>query len=241
MSENNTPNKRLAIMQPYFLPYIGYFQLVAAVDTFVIYDDVNFIKKGWIHRNNILVNGQASLFTIPLSKISQNKLINEVALSEEWAEWVKKILKTVEQSYKKAPHFEEVFELLQIILETPTTQISELATASIQHVCDYLRINTKIISTSSQYNNKQLKAQERILDICLQEKAHHYINPTGGKELYDKELFAENGILLNFIESKRVTYPQFKNDFVPWLSVLDVLMFNSKEQTNQLLKEYLLV
>lgn len=228
-------------MQPYFLPYIGYFQLVAAVDTFVIYDDVNFIKKGWIHRNNILVNSQASLFSIPLAKVSQNKLINEVELSEEWAEWAKKFLKTVEQSYKKAPHFEEVLGILQLIFETSSTQISELATASIQHVCNYLEISTTIVATSSQYNNKHLKAQERILDICLQEKAHHYINPTGGKELYNKELFAENGILLNFIESKRVTYTQFKNDFVPWLSVLDVLMFNTKEQTKQLLKEYSLV
>lgn len=241
MSENQTPTKRLAIMQPYFLPYIGYFQLVAAVDTFVIYDDVNFIKKGWIHRNNILVNGQANLFTIPLAKVSQNKLINEVALSDDWNDWATKFLKTVEQSYKKAPYFQEVYSLLQNILSTPTQLISELATASIREVANYLELKTEIIPSSAVYENTHLKAQERILDICLKEQANHYINPTGGKSLYDKQLFSENGILLNFIQSEKINYPQFKNEFVPWLSMLDILMFNSKGAISQLLENYILL
>lgn len=241
MSENQTPTKRLAIMQPYFLPYIGYFQLVAAVDTFVIYDDVNFIKKGWIHRNNILVNGQANLFTIPLAKVSQNKLINEVALSDDWNNWATKFLKTVEQSYKKAPYFQEVYSLLQNILSTPTQLISELATASIREVANYLELKTEIIPSSAVYENTHLKAQERILDICLKEQANHYINPTGGKSLYDKQLFSENGILLNFIQSEKINYPQFKNEFVPWLSMLDILMFNSKGAISQLLENYILL
>lgn len=241
MSENQTPTKRLAIMQPYFLPYIGYFQLVAAVDTFVIYDDVNFIKKGWIHRNNILVNGQANLFTIPLAKVSQNKLINEVALSDDWNDWATKFLKTVEQSYKKAPYFQEVYSLLQNILSTPTQLISELATASIREVANYLELKTEIIPSSAVYENTHLKAQERILDICLKEQANHYINPTGGKSLYDKQLFSENGILLNFIQSEKINYPQFKNEFVPWLSMLDILMFNSKGAISQLLENYTLL
>ncbi|MDP5140076.1 MAG: WbqC family protein, partial [Spirosomaceae bacterium] len=212
-------------MQPYIFPYIGYFQLINAVDKFVIYDDVNFIKRGWIHRNNILVNNSANMFTVPLSKPSQNNLINEVELGD-LTSWKEKFLKTTEQSYKKAPHFETVFSLLERTFSSGETYIGKLALRSIQEVCFYLEISTEIESSSEVYGNPELKGQERILDICLKEKAEHYINPTGGRELYSKNLFAENGVKLNFIQSEKVIYPQFKNEFVPWLSIIDVLMFN---------------
>lgn len=227
-------------MQPYLFPYVGYFQLINAVDKFVIYDDVNFIKRGWIHRNNILVNGQANLFTVPLSKPSQNNLINEIALGNDWQQWVEKFLKTMEQAYKKAPHFTAVYELIQSVFLVDTTQISALATESIKQVSNYLEINTEIVDSSEIYKNAELKSQERILDICLQEKATHYINPTGGRELYSKQLFADNGILLNFIESKKIVYPQFKTEFVPWLSIIDLLMFNDITTIHAFLKEFTL-
>ncbi len=226
-------------MQPYILPYIGYFQLINAVDKFVIYDDVNFIKRGWIHRNNILVNNSANMFSVPLSKPSQNSLINEVELGD-WKPWKEKFLKTTLQSYKKAPHFEDVFLLLERTFSGGETHIGQLAHRSIKEVCNYLEISTEIEPSSEIYRNKELKGQERILNICLKEKAAHYINPTGGRDLYDKNFFVENGVTLNFIEAEKVIYPQLKNEFVPWLSIVDVLMFNDVKSAKDLLEKYTL-
>lgn len=231
---------KLAIMQPYIFPYIGYFQLIHAVDKFVIYDDVNFINRGWINRNRILVNGKESLFTIPLKEASQNKLINEIEVNWDSA-WKNKWVKTLEQSYKKAPFFQQVMPLVEQTLGQEKQIFSEIIVANLQIINDYLGISTEIVPSSVIYQNTELKAQNRIIDICLQEKATHYINPIGGLELYDKQVFAEKGMLMNFIKSQSVQYPQLKNEFVPWLSILDVLMFNSVEKIHEFLNAYELV
>ncbi|MBE9464944.1 WbqC family protein [Dyadobacter subterraneus] len=230
----------IAIMQPYIFPYIGYFQLINAVDKFVIYDDVNFINKGWINRNNILVSGQAHLFTIPLKDASQNKLINEVELAIN-DPWKKKFLKTVQQSYLKAPNYQKVFHLIEEIVNSGVETISEFTWLALQKVCAYMEITTEIVPSSSIYKNTDLKAQERILDICKQENASHYINPIGGMELYEKNIFEKENIKLNFIKSTAGAYPQFKNAFVPWLSIIDILMFNDAESIGKLLKEFELI
>lgn len=230
----------IAIMQPYFMPYIGYFQLLNAVDKFVLYDDVNFINKGWINRNSILVGGKAHLFTIPLREASQNKLIKDISISPD-AKWRNKLLKTVRQAYLKAPYFQPAFSLFEEILESKSDSIAELCASSLQLTANYLGINTEIVGTSSIYNNTDLKGQERILAICKAEAADHYINPIGGMELYDKDLFDSNGIRLNFIKSKMITYDQFTDQFVPWLSILDLLMFNSPEEVSGQLHEFELI
>jgi WbqC-like protein family len=231
---------RLAIMQPYFLPYIGYLQLIQAVDKFVFYDDVNYINKGWVNRNRMLLNGQEYLFTIPLKDASQNKRINEISLSDD-PKWRDKLLKTIEQSYKKAPYFDETFGLMEQILRLPTTNLSEWIAGSFGLLNAHLGIPTEIVASSGIYQNTHLKAQERILDICRQERATHYINPIGGTELYDKATFETEGMTLNFLKTNRIEYPQFKNEFVPWLSILDVMMFNTPETIQGFLEEYALV
>lgn len=233
---------KLAIMQPYLFPYIGYFQLINAVDKFVIYDDVNFIKQGWINRNNILVQGKALLFTVPLENASSFTKINEVQLHQKLYEnWKVKFLRTIEQSYKKAPFFEPVYNLIKQVFESENECITNLATNSLIAVCNYIGIQTEIVKTSSGYNNSVLSGRDRVIDICNQEKAHHYINPIGGMELYDKEYFKEKGFLLNFIKSKPVSYQQFNNDFVPWLSIIDVLMFNAVDDILEMVTKYELV
>lgn len=230
----------LAIMQPYFLPYIGYFQLLKAVDKFVVYDDVNFITRGWINRNNILISGKPHLFTIPLTDASQNKLIHEVHVSSD-GQWRKKFLKTISQSYQKAPFYSTVFPLIEKITYFEAEKISELAIHALIEIRDYLALTTEIVPTSSVYNNSQLKGPQRILDICKQEGAESYINPSGGKELYSQEQFERENIQLHFIQSQEVIYPQFKHTFVPWLSILDVLMFNDKSDVLDLLDNYELI
>lgn len=234
---------KLAIMQPYLFPYIGYFQLVAAVDKFVIYDDVNFIKSGWINRNNVLINKKSNLFTVPLNKASSYTLINETKINLKFYNiWKVKFLRSLEQSYKKSPYFTEVYNLIENVLEIKENDlISELAVNSIKEVSKYLQLKTEICETSGIYNNKTKSGQERVLDICRIEKASQYINPIGGMELYSKHSFKEKGIVLNFIKSKPIIYAQFDNNFYPWLSIIDVLMFNPISEVNKMINQYELV
>ena len=230
-------------MQPYLFPYIGYFQLIAAVNKFVIYDDVNFIKGGWINRNNVLINKKSNLFTVPLNKVSSNTLINETKINLKFYNiWKVKFLRSLEQSYKKSPYFAEVYNLIENVLDINENDLlSELAVNSIKNVSNYLQLETEICETSGNYNNKTKSGQERVLDICRIEKASQYINPIGGIELYSKNTFKENGIILNFIKSKPIIYSQFDNDFAPWLSIIDVLMFNSISEVNRMVNQYELI
>ncbi len=230
----------IGIMQPYIFPYVGYFQLINAVDKFIVYDDVTYINKGWINRNNILINGKASLFTLPLISASQNRLIRDIEV-DNLEVWSKKFFKTIEQSYKKAPFYQETLAILTKVFQSNPTNIAELCTTSLKAPCQYLGINTEFVDSSTIYDNQHLKAQERILDICLQEKADHYINPIGGMSIYDKQLFADNKILINFIKSKPIQYKQFNSEFVPWLSMIDLLMFCPVEAIHAYLKEFELV
>lgn len=221
---------RAAIMQPYFLPYIGYIQLIAASDVFVVYDDVNFINRGWINRNNLLLNGVAHKFTVPLMQASQNKKINEISRSLD-PKWQQKLLRTIEMAYRKAPQFGSIFPWVKEIINHKETNLAKYVTHSLKEVAKLLDINTRFISSSKGYHNQSLKAGDRLMDICKQEGATGYINPSGGQTLYTKEQFAVQGIELQFLAPKPISYPQFEEDkFVPWLSILDVLMFLSTQE-----------
>lgn len=231
---------KIAVMQPYFFPYIGYFQLIDSVDKFVIFDDVNYINRGWINRNNILVGGKSALMTLPLRDASQNKKIYEIDTTSDM-KLIDKLLKTIMMNYKKAPFFEPAFALIQQIFSGTPSSIAQFNTIQLKSICSYLKIDTKVVTSSRIYNNSHLKGQERIIDICAQEAADVYINPIGGVDLYERSRFEENGIQLFFIKSQMIDYLQFDHLFVPWLSIIDVLMFNSVDQIRQILKQYQLV
>jgi hypothetical protein len=227
-------------MQPYLFPYIGYFQLLSSVDKFVVYDDVSFIKQGWINRNNILLNGQAFLFTVPLLNASSNTLIKDTAVSNK-VPWGNKLLRTIEQAYRKAPQYVPVAELISKVVSGNSETIGELATASIKAVAAYLDIDTEILPGSSGFENKHLSGEARVIDICKQEKATRYHNPIGGKELYSKAAFEASGIELRFVKSSAISYSQYKEPFVPWLSIIDVLMFNDVAMVNKLIRNFELI
>ena len=231
---------KVSIMQPYFFPYIGYFQLIANSDVFVIYDDVNFIKKGWINRNSILVNNTSYLFSMPLQNVSQNKLINEIFISD-LDKWKMDLLKTISSSYKKAPFYQDVYPLIEKIISFDELNLAIYIQNSIQNLCAYLNINTKLIMSSEIVKNNGLKGENKIIDICLQLGATQYINAIGGIELYTQENFQVKNIDLKFIKSENILYQQFKNEFKPWLSIIDVIMFNSVEDTRMLLNKFELI
>lgn len=231
---------KLAIMQPYFFPYIGYWQLLSCVDKFVIYDDVNYIKKGWINRNRILVNGEAAFTTLPLAGASQNLKINEISVKFDVAAR-RKLVKTIEFNYKKSPFYSEMFPLFEKILMDETKNLSEYLYRHITQIAELLQIDTEIVKTSSVYGNSNLTGQQRILDICKKEHASVYINPIGGIELYDAPRFNDEKITLFFLKTIPEVYDQRANDFVPYLSIIDILMETGVAGVKSMLSSFELV
>ncbi|MCK9217046.1 MAG: WbqC family protein [Firmicutes bacterium] len=228
---------KIAIMQPYFFPYIGYWQLINAVDRFVIYDDVNYINRGWINRNNILVNGKANYINIKMYKASQNKLINEISIFEDKV-YIEKLLKTIKNSYKKAPYFEEVFSKIEETMNKDEINLSRFLTYSIKQVCDFLKINAQVLLSSEIKKDNNLRGQAKIIEICKKLNATKYINAIGGIELYSREDFQREGIELKFLKTNPFTYKQYENEFVPNLSIIDVMMFNSHSDIKKMLDNY---
>ena len=228
---------RLGIMQPYFFPYLGYWQLLANVDKYVVYDDVTYIKGGWINRNNFLINGQKNLLTMQLEKASSYTLIKDIAIKDDFV----KFLKTIEMGYKKAPFFEDSFRLLKDICQCPEKKLGQFLFNSHIKICEYLGIDTELILSSSFEKHVELKGKDKVISICKQLGADEYINAIGGQELYDKKEFAENGIKLNFLQANLREYRQLKNEFVAGLSIIDIMMFNSKEEIKEMLNDFNLV
>ena len=228
---------KLAIMQPYLFPYLGYFQLVHAVDTFVVYDDVNYIKGGWINRNYILAQEGKQLVTLPLQGASPNKLINQIMVSDRR----RKLLETIRQRYGKASNYAAVYPLIEDILSRQENNLAAFLDYQLRQICDYLGIHAAWHVASALSKNNKLPGQEKVLAICEALGATRYVNAAGGKSLYDKEAFVSRGMRLSFIQMHNVSYSQFGNKFVPNLSIVDVMMFNDKSQCAQLLEEYELV
>ena len=220
-------------MQPYFLPYIGYWQLITAVDAFVVYDNIKYTKKGWINRNRFLTNGVEDTFTLPLRKDSDFLYVNQRFLADAFGR--ENLLNRFREAYRKAPEFSSVIPLLEGIIRNPTASLFEYILRSIRAVCDFLEIKTPLVVSSSIDCDHSLKAAERVQGICKALGADAYVNPVGGMELYSKEDFAKNGIDLKFLKALPFEYEQSGNAFVPWLSILDVLMFNSTETVREMI------
>lgn len=224
-------------MQPYFFPYIGYWQLINAVDKYVICDDVNFIKNGWINRNNILINGEARLIGVRMRKASQNKLINEIEVQDN-VEFNNGLLTTIKHCYKKAPFFEDVFPLVADVINQEEKNLAKFLEFSIRQVCKYLAIDTKIMVSSHIEKNNKLKSQEKVIEICEILGADEYINAIGGQVLYSYKDFAAHGIQLKFLKTGEIKYSQFNNEFVPNLSIIDLMMFNPKNVLVDMLNKF---
>lgn len=231
---------KLGIMQPYFFPYVGYWQLINEVDAYIIYDDVNYIKGGWINRNRILVNGKPSYFNVQMKEASPFKKINEISVAND-SITKRKMLSTLIMNYKKAPYFDDAFPVLKDIIENNEDNLAKYLEYSIRKICKYLDIETKIIVSSDIEKNNELKGKSKVIHICKILNAIDYVNAIGGQELYDYESFNDNGLCLNFLKTHDIIYQQFNNEFVSNLSIIDVMMFNSKEEIKNILKDYELI
>ena len=231
---------KLGIMQPYFLPYIGYWQLLNAVDTYVIYDDVTFIKSGWIHRNRINVHGGAQFINVQMRGASSFSRICDIRVNSD-LRWREKLLQTLTMAYRHAPRYAEAMSLAENIIMCRAEKLGDFLAHSLYAVAQYLHIDTHMIRSSEWGEAPSLHGEERVLDICRRFHATEYYNAIGGQELYDKGEFAENGIALYFLQSDEIIYKQRRNAALSGLSILDVLMENSVPQIQEFLLCYRLV
>lgn len=216
---------RIAIMQPYFFPYLGYFQLIRAVDIFLILDDVLFIKKGWIHRNKMCFNGKTHLFSIPLKDVSQFRKISETHIAiQEFPRWKHKFLSSLTTFYKKQVFFEEGMELVEQTLAQASDSIADLAVTSLRVCCRALGIPTPLHSSSTTGGTNGLQREARLIDLCHHYNADEYLNPPGGKGLYTAAMFAPHGIRLEFLHPALPCYPVKGRDWIAGLSILDAVM-----------------
>lgn len=224
----------IAVMQPYIFPYLGYYQLVSVADVFVLYDDVNFITRGYINRNNILVDGAAQRFTLPVPGSSQNKKIFELNFSPD----TKKILKTISQAYSKAPFYRDVYPLIEMVLQAEDRSITSVCQLSIKSVFDYLGVEKKIIKSTDLAYDRGASPADRLIEITKSFEDSVYVNSIGGQVLYDKEYFDARGVELKFLRMKSIHYSQGEDEFIPNLSMIDVLMWCEPTFVKKLLSEY---
>ncbi len=232
--------KTIAVMQPYFLPYIGYWQMMQAVDEFVIYDDVQFSKGGWINRNRLFWNGAAEIFTLPLRKGSMRFNINERYLANNWPEARRSLLDRVSRAYSDAPHFAVTFPVIERIFQTEERNLADFLHASIAGINACLGISTRLLRASELEAGQGARGAARLIALCKARGAGVYVNAPGGRDLYDREDFGRHGICLKFIQPDNITYRQFDKPFVPSLSILDVMMFNARDDIRELLGRYTL-
>ncbi|MFV0363050.1 MAG: WbqC family protein [Suipraeoptans sp.] len=226
----------LGVNQPYFIPYLGYWQLINAVDTFIIADDYKYIMRGWINRNRILSGDK--YFGLEIKSASRNSFINELYINDFLANTK---LKTIYHTYHKAPYFEEGYSLVKEILTNEERNLSLFLSDSIKLICKHIGIETAILKTSDFAGNIELKRERKIYDLCKRMKADSYYNAAGGQKLYSYKDFENQGIRLGFIKTRNIRYEQFNKEFEPNLSIIDVIMFNDINRIKEFLKEFDLI
>lgn len=229
---------KLGVLQPYLFPYIGYFQLIRTVDAIVIYDDAQWMKGGWINRNRYLVEGAPRFFTLPVAQGAVTDPINWRVFAPNIDHHKQRILRQLGYSYGKAPYFEAVHALVKKCFDYDEANVAKFLLNSLRECCDFLGIQTPFVLSSGLAIQEGLKAEDRVLEINRVMGSNHYINPIGGIGLYDRARFNTAGIRLSFLRSRQVSYPQPVGEFIPSLSILDAMMFNSRVELSGLLEEF---
>lgn len=245
---------KIAINQPYFLPYLGYFQLIAAADLFVAYENVAYTKRSWISRNRLQGKAKEPYFiSLPTVKTANGTLIRDVYLHETAKATIKKLLKRIRNDYARAPHFSQVIgEIESMLLLAPRTRLVAFNNHCLKHICELLSIKTKLSLSHDDFldfENEITSAREaespgikskRIFGLMSRFDANHYLNLSGGKGLYGQAEFGKQGFDLDFLKIPSVEYIQFENSFAPHLSILDVLFHCGVEQTQGMVFNYAL-
>jgi hypothetical protein len=240
----NSP-KRLAIMQPYFFPYLGYFSLIAASDQFIVFDVVQYIRHGWVNRNRILKPGFAAdqYVLVPLVKHSRDTKIRDMRVANQLP-WKTKLLAQLQHYKKRAPHFRMTRELLDACFEIETDSLVELNVHCLATICEALQIPFNPMRVDLNEPGFQALASkvrdpgDWALELSVEYNASQYLNPIGGQDIFDAEKFQQNGIELQFVKNRLAEYDQRNSAFIAGLSIIDALMFNGVDGTRELIDDY---
>jgi hypothetical protein len=231
----------VSIMQPYFFPYIGYFQLMSACDVFVVFDDAQYIRRGWVNRNRILIKDEPQWVTFPVNYADHRWPINRREYLLQDGVQPQKLLRRIAGAYQGAPHFRETIDLVSEILSYPNSNVAAFNVHLMRKIAAALGIPTPLVMASELEKDNNLRGQDIVVDTCRRLDARVYVNPIGGVQLYETEFFASNGITLRFLKTCAPEYPQFGGPYRPWLSIIDVLMFNGTEKTSAMLPHHQLM
>jgi WbqC-like protein len=226
---------RLGVHQPYLFPYLPYYQLLFAVDRFVAHDDATWIKGGWINRNRALSAGRPSYFTIPVHRVHSTTPIDAVEIAP--GAWRETMMRRLEQSYRTAPFRDVVLTMFDRAV-TSSSLVADVAISSLEAVRDYLGYSVPIVRARGRYPQQELRGQSRVIAICRAEGATEYLNAAGGSALYDRHAFREAGVTLRFLRPLLPPYDHGSMDFVPGLSIIDVLMYNSVDQARRMMDAF---
>ena len=237
--------KKIGIMQPYFFPYLGYYSLIKHTDEFMLFDPVQFIRHGWIERNRILKPGDGwQYISVPLQKHSLETKIQDIKIDNK-QNWQEKIFAQLQHYKKKSPYFKQTIEVIKEGFSKPTDSITKLNYNTLKASCDYLGINfnCSIFSERNLQIEETKAPDEWALNICKSLGYQEYWNPPGGQSFFDSTKYQKAGIKLVFQQPKLEFYSQRRGaeNFEPGLSIIDVMMFNSPEQINQMLDKYELI
>ena len=216
--------KKIAIVQSNYIPWKGYFDLIAAVDEFIIYDDMQYTRRDWRNRNQIKTPQGREWLTVPVKvKGKYHQLIRETEIDD--VEWASTHWKILAQNYRSAPHYEEISALIEpVYLKCQHTHLSSLNQQLIEVICTYLGITTKI-SQSSDYRLIDGKS-ERLADLCAQAGANEYVSGPAAKDYIEKHFFDDRHINLTWFDYDGYPeYPQLWGEFVHGVTILD-LLFN---------------
>jgi len=235
---------KLAIMQPYFFPYLGYFSLIKNTDKFILLDSVQFIYHGWVERNRILKQNNGWLYIkVPLIRHSQKTLIKDIKI-DNGQNWKQKIFSQLHHYKKISPFYFKVMKIVEKIFEKDYNDIVSLNKETIIVICKYLDIDREIPIFSKMNLSIEIPkaADEWALNICNSlSNISEYWNPPGGQSFFDISKYEKAGIKLKFHKIILNPYEQKREIFEPGLSIIDALMFNSPEKVNRILEQYELI
>ena len=230
---------KIGIIQPYFLPYIGYFALINAVEKFIYLDDVQYMRRGWVNRNRMKIVNKWQYFSIPIKKTALTSNINEIYITDD-KKYIEKLKESIRHSYSKTPYYRDIIKLLYDFI-IPSQNISKMDIQLTNEICNYLEIKTEMLVSSQINQDGEKNGVDKMVEICKRVNGDHYINPIGGINLYSKDRFQKAEIKLNFIKMNEIRYFQGNHEFIPNLSIIDVLMWNSKKDIQSFLKDFILI
>lgn len=231
---------KIVLMQPYFFPYIGYFTLIKHTDMFVVFDMAQYIRRGWIHRNRILgFHGEPVFVNAQIVKAPQNTPIHQIKLKSGDG-WKEEILKKVEAYRNIAPYYQEVYHLVESCLNASGSSLAELNVHSIIAVSEFLGLSPNMVQLSELNINLEdiQQPDDWGLRVAQYYGADEYINAPGGQEFYSREKYGQNGVEMFFYRAKLPPYNQRTPVFHAGLSIIDVMMFNTKEEIHQMIDDF---